>query len=77
VPGVFAKGAFRFDYGKFKDVLAAIEIGVSAEFYSQKMPIMLLQKEKNLFISGYVSLIFGGRKEIVNGLLTLMKYILK
>jgi len=62
VPGAFVKGGFRFDYGKLKDVLAALEVGVSAEYYSQKMPILLLQKEKTLFISGYISLIFGTRR---------------
>ena len=62
VPGVFAKAAIRFDYGAFNDIVTALEIGVNAEFYTQKMPIMLLNKEKNLFINGYVSLIFGTRK---------------
>ncbi len=62
VPGVFAKGAIRFDYGKFNDIVSAIEIGISAEYYSKKMPIMLLNKEKNLFISGYITLLIGSRK---------------
>jgi hypothetical protein len=62
VPGLFAKAAIRFDYGKFNDVVTALEIGIGAEFYTQKMPIMLLNKEKNLFINSYISLIFGSRK---------------
>ncbi len=62
VPGVFAKGALRFDYGKLNDIVSALEIGVSAEYYTKKMPIVLLTKEKNFFVSGYVSLIFGSRK---------------
>lgn len=62
VPGIFAKGAIRFDDSKFNDVVSALEIGLSAEYYTQKMPIMLLNKEKTFFVTGYVSLIFGSRK---------------
>ena len=62
VPGAFVKGGFRFDYGKLKDVAAALELGVSAEYYTQKVPTLWGQKEKTLFISGYVSLIFGNRR---------------
>jgi len=62
VPGVFAKGALRFDYGRFNDIVSALEISVSGEYYTQKMPIMLLNKEKKFFITGSVSLIFGSRR---------------
>lgn len=61
VPGVFVKGGFRFDYGRFNDVVSAIEVGISAEYYTQKMPIMLLAKEKNFFVSGYLSIVLGSR----------------
>jgi hypothetical protein len=62
VPGVFAKGAIRFDYGRFNDIISALEVGVTAEYYTQKMPIMLNNKEKSLFISGFISIMFGSRK---------------
>ena len=62
VPGFFTKGAVRFDYGKFNDIISALEIGINAEFYTQKMPIMIANKNKNFFVSGYVSIIFGTRK---------------
>lgn len=62
VPGAFVKGGFRFDYGKMKDIVAALEVGVSAEYYTQKIPTLWGQKEKTLFISGYVSLILGSRR---------------
>lgn len=62
VPGIFVKGAFRFEYGKFNDIISALEIGVNAEYYTQKMPVMLLNQDKNFYVSGYVSLIFGSRK---------------
>lgn len=61
-PGGFAKAALRFDYGRFNEVVSGIEVGVSAEFYGAKIPIMFGQKEKQFFFQGYVALLFGRRK---------------
>jgi hypothetical protein len=61
-PGGFAKAALRFDYGRFNEVVSGIEIGVSGEFYSSKIPIMFGQKEKQFFFQGYIALLFGRRK---------------
>lgn len=61
-PGVFAKTAIRFDYGRFNEVVSGIEVGVSAEFYSSKIPIMLFQKNRQLFIQGHIAIMFGHRK---------------
>ncbi|MBL7743714.1 MAG: hypothetical protein JNN00_09610 [Chitinophagaceae bacterium] len=61
-PGLFAKGAMRFDYGRFNESVSALEIGVSAEYYFSKIPIMLFQKDKNLFIQAYIAILFGRRK---------------
>jgi hypothetical protein len=62
VPGLHAGGGLRFDYGRFNDMVSAVEVGINVEFYTKKMPIMLLNKEKNLFTTLYVSLLFGKRK---------------
>jgi hypothetical protein len=62
VPGLYAKTAFRFDYGRFNELLSAIEIGLNAEFYTQTMPIMLSNKEKRFFFNAYFALTFGKRK---------------
>lgn len=61
-PGVYAKTAVRFDYGSYNEVISAIEVGLSAEFYSKKIPQMVYNKEKQFFFSGYVAIIFGKRK---------------
>jgi hypothetical protein len=61
-PGVFAKTAVRYDFGRFNEVVTAIEVGVSAEFYSSKIPIMLFQKEKQFFYQGHIAVMFGHRK---------------
>ena len=61
-PGVYAKAAVRFDYGSYNEVISAIEVGLNAEFYAKKIPQMVYNKEKQLFFSGYVAIIFGKRK---------------
>jgi hypothetical protein len=61
-PGVFAKGAMRFDYGRFNESVTALEIGLSIEAYASKIPIMLDQKDKRLFFQGYIAIVFGKRK---------------
>ncbi|MBC7948162.1 MAG: hypothetical protein H7Y42_09815 [Chitinophagaceae bacterium] len=61
-PGVFGKVAMRFDYGRFNESVSALEIGISADFYASKVPIMLFQKDKQLFLQAYVAILFGRRK---------------
>ncbi len=61
-PGGFVKTALRFDYGRFNEVVSGIEVGLSLEFYGSKIPIMIDQKEKQLFFQGYIALLFGRRK---------------
>jgi hypothetical protein len=62
VPGAFAKGALRFDYGRYNESVTAIEVGLNVEFYSQKMPIMLLNKQKQMFFNAYAAIDLGRRK---------------
>lgn len=61
-PGVFAKTGLRFDFGRFNEVVSGIEVGVSAEYYGAKIPIMLYQKEKQFFYQGHIAMMFGRRK---------------
>ncbi len=61
-PGGFAKAALRFDYGRFNEIVSGLEVGVSGEFYSEKIPIMFGQKDKQFFFQGYIALLFGRRK---------------
>jgi hypothetical protein len=62
VPGVHAKAALRFDYGRFNEVVTAIEVGLNLEAYSRKVQIMLLNPDKQVFFNGYIALMFGKRK---------------
>lgn len=62
-PGAFAKAAIRFDFGRFNESVNGIEVGLSGEFYGDKIQIMANQvKDRQLFVQGYLALIFGRRK---------------
>ncbi len=62
VPGAFGKLSLRFDYGRYNELLSAIEVGVNAEYYSKKMPIMINNPEKQFFFNAFVAFEFGKRK---------------
>lgn len=61
-PGAYLKTALRFDYGSYNEIVSAIEVGISADYYSKKVPIMLREKQKQFFFTGYVAILFGRRK---------------
>lgn len=61
-PGAHAKVAMRFDYGRFNETVTAIEVGMMGEFYSSKIPQMMLAEQKQFFFAGYVSILLGRRK---------------
>jgi hypothetical protein len=46
-PGAYAKAGLRFDYGRFNEIVSAIEIGVSLDAYLKEVPIMLSSRTKN------------------------------
>jgi len=61
-PGLYLKPALRFDYGKYNEMVSAIEVGVTGEFYTKKIPQMIYIKQKQFFFSAYVAIMFGRRK---------------
>lgn len=61
-PGLYAKAALRFDYARFNEVVNALEVGVTAEYYAKKIPQLVSVKYKPLFFNVYVGILFGKRK---------------
>lgn len=61
-PGLYAKTAMRFDYGRLNETVTAIEAGLSAEYYASKISQMLYNKNKVFFFNAYVAIMFGRRK---------------
>ena len=61
-PGIFVKSALRFDFGRYNESLEAMEIGLSAEAFSEKIPILIYNSPKQFFIQMHIAIVFGGRK---------------
>jgi hypothetical protein len=61
-PGVYLKGALRFDYGPFNETLSGIEVGISLEAYTKKTQLMVHQGGQNVYFTGYFALLIGRRR---------------
>ena len=61
-PGAYLKTALRFDYGSYNEIVSALEVGISADMYSKKIPLMVHTAPKQFFFTGYVAIVFGRRK---------------
>jgi hypothetical protein len=61
-PGLFLKSALRFDFGRYNESVQALEIGLSVEGFSQKVPILIFNDPKQLFVQMHIAIVFGGRK---------------
>jgi hypothetical protein len=61
-PGLYGKTALRFDYGRYNELVSAIEVGLNVELYAKKMPVMLLQTQRQMFFNAYAAIEFGRRK---------------
>ena len=61
-PGLYAKTSVRFDYGAYNEIVSAIEVGLTGEYYSKKIPILLGNTQRQFFFSGFVAVLFGKRK---------------
>ena len=62
IPGLHLRGSLRFDYGRFRESLSALEIGFNADYYAKKITIMANNPSTNLFGDVYLALVFGRRK---------------
>ncbi len=62
IPGIFIKGALRFDLGKYNDFLSCIEVGVNAEAYTSPAPIIAKVAPQQVFFNAYIGFLIGGRK---------------
>ncbi|MBL7702215.1 MAG: hypothetical protein JNM14_08190 [Ferruginibacter sp.] len=61
-PGLYVKPGLRFDFGRYNDLVKAIEVGLAAEFYSKKIPQVFDNKQKQFFFSAYFAVLIGKRK---------------
>ena len=62
-PGLYLKAAFRFDFARYNETITAIEVGAIEDFYANKIQMMVRNSGQQFIFSGYVSIIFGWRKQ--------------
>lgn len=62
VPGIHAKTALRFDWGRFNNTISAVEAGFNFEYYTKKIDQMVGVTPSAFFINGYLAVLFGSRK---------------
>ena len=62
IPGIYLKTGVNFEFGVFDETLKALEAGIAADVYPEKIPIMANNKNTNYFVSLYVSFHLGKRK---------------
>ena len=61
-PGVHAKTALRFDYGRFNETVTALEVGMNAEYYPQEIQQIYGSMPQHFFFDAYLTLLLGRRK---------------
>jgi hypothetical protein len=61
-PAINARQAMRFDYGRENKTVAAVEVGITEEYYLSDIDLMYLVKGQHFFFNSYVAILFGNRK---------------
>lgn len=62
VPGLHTKASLRFDYGRFNELISAIEVGVNFEYYFNDIEILVNNKPQKFFFNAFVAILLGKRK---------------
>ena len=60
--GGHAKAAAHFSWGAYEEFVKALELGIMVDFYFQRVPIMVIEKNSPVFINLYLNLQFGRRR---------------
>lgn len=61
-PGLNAKLGLSFEYGYKSDNVRSLDVGVIADMFLKKVPIMAFDNNNNYFVTFFISLHFGKRK---------------
>jgi len=61
-PGIFTKWGLHFDYANDRETLRAIEVGLMADVYLEKIPIMAFTENRQVFLNLYLTFLFGARE---------------
>ncbi len=62
IPGVHAKLGVHLDWGAYDEFVKALEFGFMVDGFYKKVPIMISEDNKFLFVNVYLALQFGKRR---------------
>ncbi len=62
IPGGFFKTGFNFDWASHEEYQIAMEVGLLADIYYKRVPLMIEQKANFMFVGAYLHFQFGKRK---------------
>lgn len=60
-PGLFAKAGLLVDWGAYDSVVKAMEVGLSADFYTEDIPMMIFEENTPIFVNLYLNVYLGHR----------------
>lgn len=60
-PGGYAKIGFNFEYAPIFENVKALEIGAIIDVFPKEIPIMAFTKNKQFFLTFYITLMFGNK----------------
>jgi hypothetical protein len=61
MPGMNAKIAMHLDWGAFDQYVKAVDVGIMADVFAKKVPIMITEDNRPFFINAFVNLQLGKR----------------
>jgi len=61
-PGLHARTGLQFDWSSQDNVIKAVEVGISADGYFGRVPMMVIEKNKFLFFNAFVGISMGKKK---------------
>jgi len=61
MPGLHAKTGLRFDYGRFNELVSAIEVGINTEYYFNNIEMLVNNDPRKFFFNAYVAILLGKR----------------
>lgn len=57
--GAHLKGSLTFEFANDREKVLALETGIVADIYPQRVPIMAIEDNKQIFINLYFNILFG------------------
>ena len=59
IPGVHGKAGINFDWANYNEIVKALEVGVGADVFPKRIPIMIEERNNPYFIYLYLGIQFG------------------